>query len=311
MNTPVVLTVSTYVLTGIMMALTTAAVAAVYRQKAKGNACLAVGMAMADFCTIQIAAGISYTANAGIKVTLLSTYFSVIVVTSGLTSTVVFSPSTPRAATLAEAVTPWISQNWDPPPKDDMITFDLPGERNKRQIDWVSIPSNLDTSPAPPNTTTTSMAPPNTTSTSTWTSTTSASTSTSTTSTSTSTSTAPPNTTTTSTTTTTSPTIDTTSDSTDTFTVSPKPFSPSTPTPLGPAPPPSPKASDLSGFLDDYVPLSRETNHILLGVFGTTAIFFMLSTATLATILACFKATARAQRRLDKAMEMDGMTPEV
>ena len=311
MNTPVVLAVSTYVLTGIMVALTTAAVAAVYRQKAKGNACLAVGMAMADFCTIQIAAGISYTANAGIKVTLLSTYFSVIVVASGLTSTVVFSPSTPRAATLAEAVTPWISQNWGPPPKDDMITFDLPGERNRRQIDWVSIPSNLDTSPAPPNTTTTSMAPPNTTTTSPAPPNTT-STSTSTTSASTSTSTAPPNTTTTTTTTiTTSPTIDTTSDSTDTFTVSPKPVSPSTPTPLGPAPPPSPKASDLSGFLDDYVPLSRETNHILLGVLGTTAIFFMLSTATLATTLACFKATARAQRRLDKAMEMDEMTPEV
>ena len=146
MDTPVLLTAMTYTLTIIFLGLSGAATAAIYRTKAKGNMCLALGMATADFCTMRIATGISPTANAGIKVSIISTIFSGFLVTSGLTSAALVSPSTDTAFTLAEAISPWVSQTWTEPKsnKDEtMITFNLPGDaRTKRQIAWQAFPAS-------------------------------------------------------------------------------------------------------------------------------------------------------------------------
>ena len=146
MDTPVLLTAMTYTLTIIFMGLSGAATAAIYRTKAKGNMCLALGMATADFCTMRIATGITPTANAGIKVTIISTIFSGFLVTSGLTSAALVSPSTDTAFTLAEAISPWVSQTWTEPKSNQdetMITFNLPGDaRTKRQIAWQAFPAS-------------------------------------------------------------------------------------------------------------------------------------------------------------------------
>ena len=141
METAILLTVATYVIWFIEMTMTTAAVAALYKSRVKNSWCLAIGLAIRDFATLQIHNGMKPTTNAGVKTGVASTFFLGSLLAAGGLSTALFSPSTEVAPTLFEAVTPWISYNWEttptPPTEKPQIVFTLPdGNRNKRQIVW-------------------------------------------------------------------------------------------------------------------------------------------------------------------------------
>ena len=141
METAILLTVATYVIWFIEMTMTTAAVAALYKSRVKNSWCLAIGLAIRDFATLQINNGMKPATNAGVKTGVASTFFLGSLLAAGGLSTALFSPSTEVAPTLFEAVTPWISYNWEttptPPTEKPQIVFTLPdGNRNKRQIVW-------------------------------------------------------------------------------------------------------------------------------------------------------------------------------
>ena len=145
MDTAVLLTVSTYLIWAFEVILTAAALAAVYRQKAKNNWCVALGLAIKDYASLRISNTMQDATNAGIKTGAASCYLLATLLAAGGTSTAIFSPSTDVAPTIFEAVTPWVAYNWDsaasPTTDRPQIVFTLPGEeRQRREIVWQATP---------------------------------------------------------------------------------------------------------------------------------------------------------------------------